>query len=68
MEKKSTEEKPEKLITRIVEFALLFALSAFLIRLGVRYILEIWWVLLILGIAAAGAVILWRIRKNKAKW
>jgi hypothetical protein len=35
------EEKPKKLITRMLEFAGLFALSAFLIRLGVRYILEI---------------------------
>jgi hypothetical protein len=62
------EEKPKKLITRMLEFAGLFALSAFLIRLGVRYILEIWWVLIILAIVTAGAIIGWRAWKNRSKW
>jgi len=61
-------EQPKKLITKILEFAALFALSAFLIKLAVCFVLEIWWVLLIIAIVTAGSVIGYRIWKNKAKW
>ena len=61
-------DQPKKFITSILEFAALFALSAFLIRLGVCYILQIWPVLLILTVAAAGITIGYHIWKNKTKW
>jgi len=62
------ENQPKKLIIRIIEFAALFALSAFLIRLGICYILEIWPALIVLAVVTAGIVIGYRIWKNKAKW
>jgi hypothetical protein len=62
------ENQPKKLIVRIMEAAVLFALSAFLIRLGVCYILEIWPVLLIIAAVTVGIVVGYRIWKNKVKW
>ena len=62
------ENQPKKLITRILEFAGLFALSAFLLRLAVCYILEIWPVLLIIAIVIAGIVVGYRVWKNRARW
>ena len=62
------ENQPKKFITRILEFAALFALSAFLFRLAVCYILQIWPVLIILAVVAAGAAIGYRAWKNKVKW
>jgi len=57
------ENQPRRLITRILEFAGLFALSAFLLRLGVAYLREIWQVLLIIaGVIVVGtfAYRLWK--------
>ncbi len=62
------DEKPKKLITRILEFAGLFALSAFLLKLAVCYILQIWPVLLIIAIIVAAAVVGWHIWQNKVGW
>ena len=62
------DERPRRLIIRILEFAALFALSAFLLRLGVAYLREIWWVLLIITVIAALAVFAYRIYKNKVQW
>ncbi len=62
------DEKPKKLITRILEFAGLFALSAFLLKLAVCYILDIWPVLLIIAIIIAAAVIGWRVWQNRIRW
>jgi hypothetical protein len=62
------ENQPKKLITRILEFACLFALSAFLMRLAVGYILEIWPVLLIIVCVTAGAAVGWHVWKNRARW
>lgn len=59
------ENQPKKLITRILEFAGLFALSAFLLRLGVAYLKEIWWVLLIIAVLIIGGGFLYRLwRRN----
>jgi len=60
--------QPRRLIIRILEYAVLFALSGFLIRLAVRFILEIWPVLLILAVAAAIIAVGYRVWKNKVKW
>ena len=62
------EYQPKKLITRILEFAAACALAAFLIRLGVHYILEIWPFLTILAAVIAGIIVAYRLWKNKAKW
>jgi len=64
-------ESPKKLITRIVEACALLALSAFLLRLAVAYLLEIWVYLLIIVVIAALGVIGWRIYKfyrSQGKW
>jgi len=59
---------PKKLAVRILEFAGLFALSAFLIKLGVRYILEVWPVLLVIVIVSVGVAVGIRIWKNRPRW
>ena len=64
-------EPPKKLITRLVEACSLLALSAFLLRLAVAYLLEIWVYLLIIVVIAALGVIGWRIYKfyrSQGKW
>lgn len=64
-------EPPKRLITRILEFAGLFTLSAFLIRLGVYYLLEVWPCMLIAAIIAVAVIAVWRIykhRKGMGKW
>ena len=64
-------EPPKKLITRSVDACALLALSAFLLRLAVAYLLEIWVYLLIIVVIAALGVIGWRIYKfyrSQGKW
>ncbi|NBK77449.1 hypothetical protein D5272_02320 [bacterium D16-76] len=64
-------EPPKKLITRIVEACALLALSAFLLRLAVAYLLEIWVYLLVIAVIAIAAVIGWRVYKfyrSQGKW
>ena len=54
-----------------MEFCALLALSAFLLRLAVAYLLEIWTYLLIIAIIAAVCVIGWRVYRyyhNLGKW
>ncbi len=62
------EYQPKKLITRILEYAGLIALSAFLVRLAVGCILEIWPVLLVIFVIAVGSVIGYRIWRNRSRW
>lgn len=64
-------EPPKKLSSRILEFAFLFALSAFLVRLGISYLLEIWPYLLIGAILVIAGTVGWRVYKHKkdmGKW
>jgi hypothetical protein len=64
-------EPPKKLITRIVEACALLALSAFLLRLAVAYLLEIWVYLLVIAVIAIAGVIGWRVYKfyrSQGKW
>lgn len=56
---------PGRWIQYIFETALIIAASGYLIRLGVRFFLEVWWVLLIIAAMTAGAAIGWRIWKNQ---
>lgn len=61
------ENQPKKWITRLLEWAAMFALAAFLLRLGVAYIKEIWWILLILAAVVSAVVIAYRLYKNKVQ-
>ncbi len=64
-------EPPRKPITRILEFAGLFALSAFLIRLGVYYLLEVWPYILIAAVIVIAIIAGWRVfkhGKDMGKW
>ena len=47
-----------------MEFCALLALSAFLLRLAVAYLLEIWVYLLIIAIIAIAEIIGWRVYKH----
>jgi hypothetical protein len=58
-------EKPKKLISRILEFAAMFWLSTWLIRIGVSYILDVWWVLLIIAAVVVAVIIGIRIWKSR---
>ena len=62
------EQYPKKLVTRILEICAAFALGAFLLKLGVAYIKEIWPILLVIAAVIAAAVIGYRIYKNNVKW
>ena len=64
-------ESPKKLITRILEFAFMLALSAFLINTVAYLILEVWPILLAIAIVIIVVIIIYRIRKHKhdlGKW
>lgn len=62
------DKEPRRLGERMLEFAVLFALSALLLKLGVWLLMEIWWVLLIVAIAVAGIILWVRARHNQDKW
>jgi len=59
------EREPKRLIQKLFEYCAIFALSTFLIRLGIAYLEEVWVVLLIAVIVIGLAVVLYRIYKNK---
>jgi hypothetical protein len=60
--------QPRSIIKRILECAALFALSAFLIRLGVCWLTDIWRILLAIAAVTAAAVVGWRLWRSKRKW
>jgi len=53
-------DQPQKLTTRILGYICLFVLGAFLLHLGVNWLKEIWWILLILAAVAAVGLFLYR--------
>ena len=59
------EIQPKKLLTRLLEAAAVFALAMFLIRLGVCYLSQVWWILLILAGITIAVVIGWRFWKHQ---
>ena len=61
-------KEPKGLLTRILEIAAIFALIAFLLNLGVCYLQEVWWVLLIIAVVIGVGVALYRIWKKKNTW
>ena len=56
---------PRSLISRLVEFAFLFALSVWLIKQGITYLLSIWPVLAVLGGIMLLFTVIYRIRKHR---
>lgn len=58
-------KESKSLLTQILEIAATFALIAFLLKLGVFYLLQIWWVLLIIIVVIGAAVVIYRIWKYK---
>jgi hypothetical protein len=61
------QREPQRLIVRFLEFAALFALSAFLIRLGLMWLAEVRPVIVCIG-AATLAVVGLRLWLNRPKW
>ncbi len=59
---------PKKLITRILEFAAVIALSAFLIMLAVQFLLAIWPYLLVIAAVIAAVYMGCRYRQNRSRW
>ena len=59
------EIQPKKLLARLLEAAAVFALAMFLIRLGVCYLSQVWWVLLILAGITIAVVVGWRLLKHQ---
>jgi hypothetical protein len=60
--------EPKTLITRFFEAAALFALSGFLIRLGVGFVLEVLPVMAVLASVVTAAIVTYRIRRHKNRW
>lgn len=63
--------EPKGLLTRILEGAILLALSAWLIKAAVRWLVDVWPVLVILAVIALAGIIFWRIYKhwrNTGQW
>lgn len=59
--------QPKKLSRRILELAGGFALAAFLLRLGVGFILAVWPALLILSAIAVAITVAYRFWKSKVE-
>ncbi len=64
------ENQPKRLLEKILEAAIIFALSAYLIKLGACYISQVWPVLVILATLILAGVIIYRIwkRHHDSKW
>lgn len=70
MKDEKKDEKTTNILTKLLEAAIIFVVSAFLIRLGVSYILCVWPVLVIIATVVLGGVIAYRIwkRKHDSNW
>ena len=63
--------EPKNLLTKMFEAALMFASAAFLIRVAVGWIMEIWPVLAIIAGIVLACIIAWRVYvhfRNGGKW
>ena len=56
---------PKSFFSRAVEAAFLFALAAWLVRTGIRFLEDVWGAILILLAIAAVVVALYRLWKHK---
>lgn len=64
-------EPPRRLLDRVLEICVILVVSAFLLRLAVAYILEIWPYLLIAAVIIVICLIGWRVYKfyhSQGKW
>lgn len=64
-------EPPKRLITRILEFAFMLALAAFLINTAAYWILEVWPILLAIALVIIVIIIIyrvWRHRHDLGQW
>jgi len=61
------DREPKRIIIRILEYAALFALAMFLVHLGVAYLKDVWWILLILAAIVTGIVIVYRVWRGRTK-
>ena len=64
------DREPRHLLSRLLEAACIFALSAFLIKLGICYLHQVRWALIILAVLGIAGYIVFRILKNRhdTKW
>ena len=58
----------KRLIARILEFAALFALSAYLLKLGVVYLCQIRVALIVIAVISGVVLVGYRIYKNHVSW
>ena len=61
------DREPKKFITRVLEFTAMFALAMFLLRLGVAYLKEIRWILLIIVTVSCIAVVGYRVWRGNVR-
>lgn len=64
-------EPPRRLLDRILEICVVLALSAFLLRLAVYFLLDVWKYLLVIVIIVIVGIIGWRVYKyfrDLGKW
>lgn len=64
------DNQPKRLLERLLEAAIIFALSAYLIKLGACYLTQVWPVIVILATLLIIGVIIYRYwkRKNDSNW
>jgi|GEM_PF-5280867 len=62
------ESSAENFIARLLEYAITFALSVFFIRLGLRYLQEIWLPFTVIAVIILVILISRRVWQNKTKW
>ena len=62
--------QPKHWLERILEAAIIIAVSAYLIKLAACYVVQVWPVLVILATVVIGGVIAYRIwkRKHDSNW
>ena len=63
--------EPKSILSRLLEMAFLFVVTAWLLKAGVCILLEIWPVLAVIAAVFLGIAILWRIWKHMrdiGKW
>ena len=58
----------KRLIARILEFAALFALSAYLLKLGVVYLCQIRVALIVIAVISGVGLVGYRIYKSHVSW
>ena len=63
-----TPKEAQSVKAKIMEAALTFFLAVFLIYIGVRLLLEVWWVLILLAAVVMAAIISYRVWRSRRRW